>query len=39
MGVYFAEVNGMLQSKEDEVALVDGYEIARVDLFELWTGV
>jgi hypothetical protein len=33
---YFAEVNGLLQSKRgDEVALADGYEIVRVDLFEL----
>lgn len=34
--LYFAEVNGILQSKRgDEVALADGYEIVRVDLFEL----
>ena len=34
--LYFAEVNGIRQSKHgDEVVLADGYEIVRVDLFEL----
>lgn len=33
---YFAHVNGILTSaKSDDVELADGYEIARVDLFEL----
>ena len=34
--LYFAEINGILQSKKkNEVVLAEGYKIARVDLFDL----